>query len=195
MRKQILKMQEGESFPFCWVQFDSDSCIDVQGHKIEIYIKKDSVSIDDMKSLFCDLFGTVVDELSIFSPSWWDFCIDTWNIQENTFCYDPQFLSKETVSYLHILQDSNIAKGYSGCCVCNDWDTYLSVALDCIMKGIAPYGNFIYNSKEQFFFYFHHTGSIGLYYENETPSIFALRKNDKYEVLSCSDVSRLSQIE
>ena len=145
MRKQILKMQEGESFPFCWVKFDSDSCIDVQGHKIEIYIKKDSVSIDDMKSLFCDLFGTVVDELSIFSPSWWDFCIDTWNIQENTFCYDPQFLSKETVSYLHILQDSNIAKGYSGCCVCNDWDTYLSVALDCIMKGIAPYGNFIYN--------------------------------------------------
>ena len=113
MRKQILKMQEGESFPFCWVKFDSDSCIDVQGHKIEIYIKKDSVSIDDMKSLFCDLFGTVVDELSIFSPSWWDFCIDTWNIQENTFCYDPQFLSKETVSYLHILQDSNIAKGLS----------------------------------------------------------------------------------
>ena len=102
-------------------------------------------------------------------------------------------MSKETVSYLHILQDSNIAKGYSGCCVCNDWDTYLSVALDCIMKGIAPYGNFIYNSKEQFFFYFHHTGSIGLYYENETPSIFALRKNDKYEVLSCSDVSRLSE--
>ena len=98
MRKQILKMQEGESFPFCWVKFDSDSCIDVQGHKIEIYIKKDSVSIDDMKSLFCDLFGTVVDELSIFSPSWWDFCIDTWNIQENTFCYDPQFLSKETES-------------------------------------------------------------------------------------------------
>ena len=95
MRKQILKMQEGESFPFCWVKFDSDSCIDVQGHKIEIYIKKDSVSIDDMKSLFCDLFGTVVDELSIFSPSWWDFCIDTWNIQENTFCYDPQFLSKK----------------------------------------------------------------------------------------------------
>ena len=83
MRKQILKMQEGESFPFCWVKFDSDSCIDVQGHKIEIYIKKDSVSIDDMKSLFCDLFGTVVDELSIFSPSWWDFCIDTWNIQTN----------------------------------------------------------------------------------------------------------------
>ena len=27
MRKQILKMQEGESFPFCWVKFDSDSCI------------------------------------------------------------------------------------------------------------------------------------------------------------------------
>lgn len=40
MRKQILKMQEGESFPFCWVKFDSDSYIDVQGHKIEIYIKK-----------------------------------------------------------------------------------------------------------------------------------------------------------
>ena len=40
-----------------------------------------------------------------------------------------------------------------------------------------------------FCFYFHHTGSIGLYYENETPSILALRKNDKYEVLSCSDVS------
>lgn len=40
MRKQILKMQEGESFPFCWVKFDSDSGIDAQGHKIEIYIKK-----------------------------------------------------------------------------------------------------------------------------------------------------------
>ena len=88
-------MQEGESFPFCWVKFDSDSCIDVQGHKIENIHKKDSVSIDDMKSLFCDLFGTVVDELSIFSPSWWDFCIDTWNIQENTFCYDPQFCLKK----------------------------------------------------------------------------------------------------
>ena len=95
MRKQILKMQEGESFPFCWVKFDSDSCIDVQGHKIEIYIKKDSVSIDDMKSLFCDLFGTVVDELSIFSPSWWDFCIDTWNIQENTFATTLNFCLKK----------------------------------------------------------------------------------------------------
>lgn len=53
MRKQILKMQEGESFPFCWVKFDSVLVLMFKGIKSEIYIKKDSVSIDDMKSLFC----------------------------------------------------------------------------------------------------------------------------------------------
>lgn len=183
MKRQILKIQKEQAFPFCWVKFNSDHSIDFQGYKMEIYLKKDFVNVSDMKSLFYDLFGTVLDGLSIFSLSWWDFCLDTWNIQDNTFCYNPQFLSNETACYLRILQNSKITEGYSGCCICNDWDTYLSAALDCIMKGTAPHGNFIYHSIKQFFFYFHHTGSIGFYYRNETPFTLAIKNNSKYEVL------------
>ena len=54
MKRQILKIQKEQAFPFCWVKFDSDHSIDFQGYKMEIYLKKDFVNVSDMKSLFYD---------------------------------------------------------------------------------------------------------------------------------------------
>lgn len=183
MKKVILTPEKKQSFPFDWVKFDSDLCLRADGFKIEIYLKKDRVGIEDMKRLFYELFGCAKDELFVYSSSWWDFCIDTWNIQDNTFHYDDKSVSDETARYLSMLQYSCIEKGYCGCCKCNDWDVYLSRTLDCILKCIAPYGDFIYNPKRQYFFYFHHTGSIGLYYRNEDYFIQTLKANSKYKIV------------
>lgn len=64
--KASIENATGWIFSIQLVKFDSDYCIDVRGDKIEIYINRDSVDIDDMKSLFYDLFGTVIDELSYY---------------------------------------------------------------------------------------------------------------------------------
>lgn len=182
MRNTILERQTEVTFPFEWVQLDSEACIDTHGYKVEIYLDKECFNIEDMKSLFYDLFGSIADELLIYNSSWWDFCLDTWNIHEDISCYDTKLLSQETVRYLDMLKDSDIPKGYSGSCKCNNWDIYLTVTLACIVKGIAPYGDLIYDSQKQLFFYFHHTGSIGLYYKKSFPLLLDIMKNEKYDV-------------
>ena len=183
MKDYILKIKQEENFPFNWVNLSPESGINAQSHKIEISPRNQKANVSNMKSLFHDLFNTIINELSIFSLSWWDYCLDTWDIQKNTYCYSPQYLSKETANYLIMLQKSDIVQGYSGSCICNDWDAYLSIALDCLIKGIAPYGHLIYDFNKQFFFYFHYSGSIGLYYKEGNPFIANLIKNNtKYDI-------------
>ncbi|MET4013469.1 hypothetical protein ABIB62_003317 [Mucilaginibacter sp. UYP25] len=73
----------------------------------------------------------------------------------------------QTQQYLSMLNDSKVPIGYSGVCKMLNCKIILAKILPCITDHIAPYSPIFFSSKYQLFFYFHHTGSIGLYYREE----------------------------
>jgi hypothetical protein len=121
--------------------------------------------------LFYLLFGKRINKLVIYDKLWWDFCIDTWDIIHDTYNYDIENKLPETRTYLKMLQEANIPRSYSGCCTCNDWDFYLKLVIDCVLKQIALYSPLFCDIDYNYFFYFHETGSIGLYYHEKNAFI------------------------
>ena len=55
--------------------------------------------------------------------------------------------------------------------------------IPCIVFHEAPYSHIFYNEIENFFFYFHHTGSIGLYYEEESETMLNILNLAEMEYL------------
>lgn len=134
--------------------------------------------------MFYTLFQGIKNDIKVYNHSWWDFCLDTWNPNADEYDYELKGKSSETKDYLIMLTESSIEHGYSGTCSCNNWDKFLVIALACVVTHQAPYSPIFYNEKNDFFFYFHHTGSIGFYYKvrNETVAkILAIAKH-KYLV-------------
>ncbi len=117
--------------------------------------------------LFYSLFGDSKGRLIIYNKSWWDFCLDAWDLDKDQYNYDLEGKSAETQEYLKILKESGIQANYSGCCVCMDWDRFLFVVLECIINRKAPYIPLFCDVENKYFFSFHHTGSIGIYYKEE----------------------------
>jgi hypothetical protein len=107
----------------------------------------------------------------VYNKSWWDFCLDTWNIDTDEYNYELKNKSEESLAYIELLIASGIYTGYSGCCKCNDWGSFLPIILDCVTSHIAPYSPRFCDVENEFFFYFHHTGSIGLYYKKDNDVI------------------------
>jgi hypothetical protein len=60
----------------------------------------------------------------------------------------------------------------------------LLIILKCIVSHQAPYSPIFYDEVNDFFFYFHHSGSIGLYYkiENETIKNILENASDEYDI-------------
>lgn len=168
MNSKILK-KLNKDFPLKWVNLDF--LPDSSGKKVEIYLSQKDHLSQELILMFYLLFNYVKDNIEIYNPSWWDFCMDTWNYAEDKYDYSLDSKTEESRKYLIMLRESDIEIGYSGICNCNDWDKFLSIILDCIMTHQAPYSPIFYDEKNDFFFYFHHSGSMGFYYYSENEII------------------------
>lgn len=160
---KILDKITNQSFPISWANLDSYP--ESNGHKIEIYLDKNEHLIEGLILMFYTLFGNIKNNIKLYNPSWWDYCLDTWNVKEDKYDYEFEGKSVESKEYLLLLKESSIELGYSGICRCNDWDKLLSITLACIITHEAPYSPVFYAEESDFFFYFHHSGSIGLYFK------------------------------
>ena len=170
---------------FSWI--DKNDFTKSDAFRSEIHISKGDNAVYDMKMLFYNLFSTLKNNFIIDNNSWWDFCLDVWNPSEDRYSYDLKEKSIETQSYLKMLYNCDIDVGYEGLCKCNDWDFFLTIILNCIITHISPYSPLFCDVKNEFFFYFHHTSSIGLYYKHHTPKIediFTKSNMFSYDVIS-----------
>ncbi|MDX2048321.1 MAG: hypothetical protein SFU87_16140 [Chitinophagaceae bacterium] len=166
---RILEKVKAKNIPFSWVNIDylPDS---IAKHK-EIYLVDEHNKVEGLIFLFYSLFGDLKDDIVIFHQSWWDFCLDTWNFQKDEYDYEVATKSLETQKYLSLLFESDIEVGYSGCCKCKDWNKYLLIIIECIVSHQAPYSPLFFDLKNEFFFYLHHSGSVGIYYKEENEII------------------------
>jgi hypothetical protein len=162
-------MQSNQNFPFEWA--DTNFFRNSVAYRKEIYLKEQNNLIENLVFLFHSLFGCVKNKLLIYNEAWWNFCLDTWNINTDEYNYDLEGKSVETQKYLRMLKQSQLQLDYSGCCVCKEWDFFLYIVLECIINQKAPYSPLFCDMENKFFFYFHETGSIGLYYKEENDVI------------------------
>lgn len=165
----IIRETDQKNFPLKWANLKNYP--KSKAYRKEIYLKNDNNLTDGLIELFYNLFNKYQTDILIYDNSWWDFTLETWNCQMDAYDYSVENKSKETKNYLQMLCDSSIKKGYSGVCECLDWERFLQIILPCIVSHMAPYSHIFYNERESFFFYFHHTGSIGFYYHDENEEI------------------------
>lgn len=179
---KILEEITNQNFPLTWANLNSYA--ESEGHRNEIYLINNENLIEGLILMFYALFRTIKSNIKVYNPSWWDYCLDTWNVQEDMYDYELESKSVETKCYLTMLKESSIELGYSGICKCNDWDKFLSITLDCIVTHIAPYSPIFYDEENDFFFYFHHSGSMGFYYKerNEIVEKILSISKDEYDV-------------
>lgn len=166
---KVLNKLGSQDLPLKWVNLDY--LPDSKGYKIEIYLKDEHLLSEGLILMFHTLFQNVLEDIRVYNTSWWDFCLDTWDFNSDNHNYELEGKSIESTEYLIMLQKSNIDEGYSGICKCENWDKFLSVILACILTHQAPFSPIFYNEKNDFFFYFHHTGSIGFYFKSENEEI------------------------
>lgn len=164
MNSKILN-KHNKDFPLKWVNLDYFP--DSQGEKLEIYVSKEKPLLQELIMMFYTLFDNTKYNIEIYAISWWDFCLDTWNHLKDEYDYGLEHKSEESRRYLMMLKESDIEIGYSGTCDCNNWDKFLSIILECIMTYQAPFSPIFFDKKNDFFFYFHSSGSIGFYYNSE----------------------------
>lgn len=186
---KILECVNSDSIPFQWINIDNYR--KSEAFRCEIYItnidnKTNEEIIENLIVLFYDLFGELKDDILIYNNNWWDFCLDTWDIQNDRYNYELNNKSKESIDYLELLMCSNISLGYNGLCHCLNWNIFLKVILSCLFNNIAPYSPIFYNVKNNIFFYFDASGSIGLYFKHKTPFILNILRysNGKYRIES-----------
>jgi hypothetical protein len=169
----VLYKSDSDIDKFSWVDYDYYP--NSHGFKVELHCKKDEGYVSSMLTLFYRLFGEESSDIVIGQPfpgvEWGQFCIDTWNFDSDSPNYDFENKSAETVRYLNFLLESRIEFNYQGLCGCNDWRAMLLVVLECIISHKAPYSLLFYNLEGEYFFYFHHSFSIGLYYKEKNQSI------------------------
>ena len=179
----ILNKCDKKDFPFDWVNLDS--LPDSNGKRLEIYLLEEEGHLEGLILMFYTLFGDLKHGIKIYDKLWWDFCWDTWNIHEDSYDYSLEGKSSESKAYLTMLEKSGIEMGYSGSITCTDWDYFLPIILACILTHQAPYSPHFYNTENNFFFYFHHTGSIGFYYQSDNEIIHKLldTANEEYELI------------
>lgn len=160
---RIIRETGIEKLPITWANLEDYSRS--EAYKVEIYLRENTDIIKSLIDLFYNLFGENKQNILVYDKSWWNFTLDTWNIEKNSYKYNLNNKSRETVNYLTMLNESGIKKEYSGVCECLNWTSFLQIILPCIVSNIAVYSPIFFDRKHNFFFYFHYSGSIGLYYE------------------------------
>ncbi|MCR9155555.1 MAG: hypothetical protein NXI09_15730 [Bacteroidetes bacterium] len=183
-------MEKTQFNAYNWLNFES--LPDSLGYKFEIDPKLDS-SIEELLLLFYSLFNKFIDELQIGqfgrNAEWGDFCIDTWELHNDKYDYSPEGKSESTSAYLKMLIENDIEPDYSGFCKSLNWDRFLPIVLDCIVSHTAPYSVMIYASNDEFVFYFHHTGSIGVYYKELNDGVMHIIGKARTEGLDISNAN------
>jgi len=188
----IEKYSDRDFNGFDWLNFDY--LPESDGFKFELYFQESedlvSRSIFYFYLLFKDFIPDII--ISTFKPEseWGNFCLDTWDIESDRYDYSPENKQEPTASYLTMLRDSEIESDYSGFCKCFDWDKFLYVTLHCVMQHVAPYSMMFYVPNKEVVFYFHHTGSIGLYYKELNKgvrSIIQKAQEEKMEILNSNN--------
>ena len=171
-------------FPLSWANLEPYS--ESNAFRKEIYTHAESNAVEELAMLFHHLFGSLKDKIYIYDRSWWDACLDTWDMQNDTYSYSPEGKSPETAAYLTMLTDAGITADYSGCVQCLHWDKFLTIILRCVLNHAAPYSPVFYSEAHQLFFYFHHTASIGFYHKNESEVVKGIlgRAAERYEIIS-----------
>ncbi len=175
---------------FGWLDFEN--LPNSQSYRLELYPETDS-SIADLSILFHSLFRRFNDELIVGQfgreAEWGDFCIDTWDVKNDRYDYSPKGKSKSTSTYLNMLYENDIEPDYNGFCKSSNWDKFLPIILDCILNHTATYSVMIYAPNHEFVFYFHHTGSIGLYYKEMNDAITYVLEKAKSEDLEIKNTN------
>jgi hypothetical protein len=179
----ILEKIDDKDFPFKWMNLNS--LVQSTGIKKEIYLENQDAVVEELIYMFYFLFKNLKEDIRVYNESWWDYCLDTWDPNKDEYNYNLIGKSDETRKYLALLMDSGIEVGYSGTCACNDWDKFLHTILNCLVNHVAPFSPIFYNIKNNFFFYFHHTASIGIYYEKENSEINRILAAAKLEYNIC----------
>lgn len=180
----IIKSLSQIEIPLSWANLTSYP--QSKAFRKEVYTHAESNVVEELGMLFHQLFGPLKDRINIYASSWWDVCLDIWDAQKDAYDYSPEGKSPETAAYLTMLAYSCIPTGYSGCVQCLHWDELLTVLLRCVVNHAAPYSPLFYSEADQLFFYFHHTGSIGFYYKNESEVVKGIleRAGERYEIVS-----------
>ncbi len=167
---------------FSWLNFESFR----QGEGFGFWLdfpEKEGIANKDFIKTFHTLLGQFLKEvvISFFEPSldtekggWGNFCIEVWNIHDDTRDYEPEGKNPETARYLTMLKECNIEPTYNWLCECKDWSKFLPIMLDCVMTCKAPYSLYFYCPSQQFLAYFHHTPSFGIYYKKINPAILGI---------------------
>lgn len=177
--KKIIK-ETGDDFPFDWANLYSYR--DSKAYRKEIYLKSQDKIVEDLILMFYSLFDSYKNNLLVFNRSWWDFCLDTWDLKNDDYDYGLEGKSLETQEYLKLLIESQVKTNYTGCCTCDDWDKFLNVILTCLVNHKAPYSPIFCDRENEYFFYFHYTGSIGIYFKEENDVVRQILSNgcEKY---------------
>lgn len=183
--------------PFDWLDFEMLTNSD--GYKFEIY-PSNSNSSENLFSIFVKLFGRYSDELIIgqfADAEWGDYCIDTWDLENEKYDYSPVGKSAQTSRYLKLLSDNEIEPSYKGYCKTFDWDTVLPVFLECVLNHVANYSIMIYSPSNEFVFYFHHTNSVGVYYRDSNKAISDIVSSaldEGFQIENSNDERIISQL-
>ncbi|HEX7847221.1 MAG TPA: hypothetical protein VF476_15580 [Chitinophagaceae bacterium] len=175
---KIINKITHNNFPFDWVNLDLYS--ESKAGKKEIYLIKNEDLVEELIILFYTLFNGGKG-IYVYNDAWGDFCLDTWNASKDTYDYDLEGKSDETREYITMLKVAGVEIEYSGSCECLNWDKFLHIVLKCIVSQLAPFSPIFYDEKNDFFFYFHHSGSIGIYYtkkNKEINRIFEIAKDE-----------------
>ena len=195
IRKHLSDDFEG----FDWLNFDY--LPDSEGYKFEVYFEgvKDLVSQSIL--FFYSLFQSVLNNVLIKNfgqdAEWGNFCLDTWDMEHENYDYSPHNKEEPTASYLTMLKDSEIEPEYKGFCECTDWDRFLYITLHCVMSHVAPYSMMFYVPDQEFVFYFHHNGSIGVYYKrlnDEINKIIERVRIEDLEIKNANDENLISSL-
>ena len=177
---------------FSWFNYDDFSSSDA--HRIELYCYLDNNEkaisqyedtinknrlIDFFKLFFLNSIDNIVIGQDTPDGIWGGFTTDVWKLNGDSFVFNSNgVLSEETNNYLNLLQESHISFDYKGFCTCSDYNIFLNIILDCVLKNIAPYSPLFYNISREIVLYFHHTYSVGIYYRN-TILIDEIKRNAK----------------
>jgi hypothetical protein len=169
MDKVISKHSIDNFQSYDWLDFDY--LPDSDGYKLEINFSDSNDLVKKSIGIFLLLFGEFKNDILIggfgVNSEWGSYCLDTWILENDTFDYDLSNKYEPTFSYLSMLKDNLIEPTYIGVCSCLNWEVFLQLTLHCVYQNVAPYGMIHYIRAHDIAFYFHHTGSIGLYYKSE----------------------------
>jgi len=177
---------------FEWLNFEY--LPDSRGFKFEIDFEESydlvSKSIDYFHFLFKKYFNEIIVSPPTPNFEWGSFCLEVWNGTDDTYDYSNKNKHAITINYLNMLKNNNIEVDYIGCCRCLNWNEFLVITLNCIINYMALYSMMFYIPSENIVFYFHYSGSIGVYYQElnaEVINILEKIKISKAELKNSND--------